>query len=391
MMNAMLYPKLSVVAAASVNSNLFSKLFVVQPFHFRNVFSTEAHSQNLFSQFASSKLNLSEADITRMLKRVPQLQKLRTLHKVEQFVNMLKQHGCNEVHIAKIMRSQPGFIGFADRILEPKIKLLEDFGFVDRNLTKLLTSSSSILRISLKDSLLPRMEFLKNVFQSHDVLVKALLKAPRLLCYNLEKTLKPSLAYWEGWFSSGTELASFLKVFPAVLSRTSLTPTHVNLIHKIRADKESKLFKYIVGIVATNLTKTLEAKIENLKLCGLSAEETWQVLGAAPIVFNLSKENVSEKINFLVNNMELPANYVVKHASLLHLNLDKIMRPRCLVWQKMKSINDIDLPLVTVLRMPEARFVSKIMKGHPESKTLWTIYENAISNASNRTKSSAKS
>ncbi|XP_057823395.2 uncharacterized protein LOC131035681 [Cryptomeria japonica] len=149
--------------------------------------------------------------------------------------------------------------------------------------------------------------------------------------------------------------------------------------------------KLLKGIVATNLTKTLEAKIENLKLCGLSAEETWQVLGAAPIVFNLSKENVSEKINFLVNNMELPANYVVKHASLLHLNLDKIMRPRCLVWQKMKSINDIDLPLVTVLRMPEARFVSKIMKGHPESKTLWTIYENAISNASNRTKSSAKS
>ncbi|GLJ32381.1 hypothetical protein SUGI_0651660 [Cryptomeria japonica] len=185
------------------------------------------------------------------------------------------------------------------------------------------------------------MEFLKNEFQSQDVLGKALLRAPRLFNSSLEKILKPSLSYW-------------------------------------------------IEEVARSRTKMLEAKIENLKLCGLSAEETWQLLGAAPLLFLFSKESVSEKMNFLVTNMELPANYVVKHPSLSQVSLEKTMKPRFLVWQKIKSINDSELPLLTVFTMTEARFVYKIIKEHLESKILWTIYENAISNASNRPKSTTK-
>lgn len=77
--------------------------------------------------------------------------------------------------------------------------------------------------------------------------------------------------------------------------------------------------------------------------------------------------------------MELPANYVVKHASLLRISFEKTLRPRGLVWQKIKSIDGLSLPLLTVLSMPEANFVTKIVKGHPESKALLKINENAIS------------
>ncbi|GLJ48075.1 hypothetical protein SUGI_1015080 [Cryptomeria japonica] len=134
--------------------------------------------------------------------------------------------------------------------------------------------------------------------------------------------------------------------------------------------------------------ETLKAKIENLKLCGLTAEETWQVLRAAPLVLGFSKVKVCETMNFVVKDMEIPANYIVKHYNLLHLDLEKILRPRFLVWQKIKSMNGPSLSLYTVLTMQEARFVRNIIRGHPESTTLWTIYENAISNASNQTQSS---
>ncbi|GLJ32632.1 hypothetical protein SUGI_0656480 [Cryptomeria japonica] len=234
------------------------------------------------------------------------------------------------------------------------------------------------------------MEFLKNVFQSQGVFIKALLRTPRLLNLSLEKTLKPSLAFWEGWGFSGAKLVSFLQATPNVLYRTSLTPGQVDLINKIGIDKESKIFKYIVGVVAKSRTETLEAKIENLKLCGLSVEEIWQLLGAAPLVLSYSKESVCEKMNFIVNNMELPVNHVVKHPLLLQISLEKTTRPRFLVWQKIKSINALELPLLTVLTMTEAKFVHNIIKGHAESKLPWTIYENAISNASNRTKNSTK-
>ncbi|GLJ32383.1 hypothetical protein SUGI_0651710 [Cryptomeria japonica] len=282
-MNTMLYRKLFVVIAAPMNFNLCCKLFAIHSFHFRNVFSTESHSQTLFSQFASSKLNLSEVDITRMLKLTPNVQKLRTFNNAEEVIHSFKKRGFTEAQIASIVRVRPRLFLSSESGLESKIKLLEDFGFGDRNLLRLLRRNTSILNISLKNGLLPKMEFLKNVYQSQDVLVKSLLKAPRLLCMSLEKTLKPSLAFWEGLGFPGMGCGSLLRVYPGVLSRTSLTPGQVDLINKIGADKERNMFRYIVGLVAMGRVETLEAKIENRKLCGLSAEETWQLLGGSPL------------------------------------------------------------------------------------------------------------
>ncbi|GLJ19231.1 hypothetical protein SUGI_0345690 [Cryptomeria japonica] len=131
-------------------------------------------------------------------------------------------------------------MGYAEKILEPKIKLLEDFGFVDRKLAKVLMSNPNILCLSLKNDLHPKMEFLKNVFQFQDMLIKGLLRELRLLNYNLEKTLKQSLPFLKGWGFCGVELVSFLQVKLFVLSQTSLMPTCVDLIHKIGADKKGE-------------------------------------------------------------------------------------------------------------------------------------------------------
>ena len=94
-------------------------------------------------------------------------------------------------------------------------------------------------------------------------------------------------------------------------------------------DKERKMFKYIVRIADYEPPKDVRGQDrEYLTL----HEETWQLLGASPIGFNLSNETISEMMNFLANNMELPANYVAKHLALLQISLEKIMKPKCLVW-----------------------------------------------------------
>ncbi|GLJ48071.1 hypothetical protein SUGI_1014990 [Cryptomeria japonica] len=267
---------------------------------------------------------------------------------------MLNRCGCSEVQIAKIMMAHPQMISTSvERISEPKIKLLEDFGFQGETLAKLLASNPSILRISLENDLLPKMEFLKNLFQSQEFLIKSLLRAPFICSYNLEKTLKPSVVFWERWGFQGTELVRLIRINPFILQRSSLTPAQADLIREIGVDKGSKMFKYIVNVVATSRKETLKAKIENFQLCGLSAEETWQVLRAAPLVLGFSKVKVRETMNFVVKDMELPANYIVKHSCLLHLNLEKIMRPRFLVWQKIKDMNGPSLSLLSVLKMTE--------------------------------------
>ena len=103
----------------------------------------------------------------------------------------------------------------------------------------------------------------------------------------------------------------------------------LHVSHNFFNDKESKMSKYIVHIADYEPPKDVRGQDrESLTL----HEETWQLLGTCSIGFNLSNETVSEMMNFLANNMELPANYVAKHLTLLQISLEKIMKPRCLVW-----------------------------------------------------------
>ncbi|KAH9323378.1 hypothetical protein KI387_018017 [Taxus chinensis] len=300
---------------------------------------------------------------------------------------MVSKIGFSRDEIAKIMRTQPTLLKTsAKRVLEPKIQLLKDLGFEGGKLAKLLTVRPCIMGISLENELLPKMTFLGRIFQSKDLLIKALLKDPTILCYNLEKILKPLVAFWEGCGFQGTELAKFLAINPGVLIRASLTPVQVDLLHKIAIDKGSKMYKYIVSIVANSRMETLESKIDNLQLCGLSAEETWELARASPSILYLSEENVKEKKKTLVNT-GLSLNFVAKHPRLISTSLEKLLKPRFLVLQNMNFMNGEGhfrpKRLFTMLMMPEAKFVTeKIIKGYHESTTLWTVYENAIAKAS---------
>jgi hypothetical protein len=95
-------------------------------------------------------------------------------------------------------------------------------------------------------------------------------------------------------------------------------------------------------------------------------------------------------MQFLTNNVGLPANSVVKRHRFLEKNLEKVIKPRFLVLQEIKSLNGLghynDKQFCSIISMPEAKFLSKIVEGHPQSATLYRVYEKAISNVSGGTK-----
>ena len=73
--------------------------------------------------------------------------------------------------------------------------------------------------------------------------------------------------------------------------------------------------------------ETLEAKIRNFQQCGLSYEETLELVRLAPPVISLSEENIRAKIDFVVKNMELPPNSVIEYRQMLYKNLEKVIKP----------------------------------------------------------------
>ncbi|GLJ13062.1 hypothetical protein SUGI_0204390 [Cryptomeria japonica] len=281
-----------------------------------------------------------------MLKYQPSLGRLKTLDKVEQLLCMLNRHGCTENQIANIIRSQPSLIlTSAERVLEPKIQLLKDF-CVEREIWPNLLWN-------------PRLPF-------GSVLV--------------------SIAFWERFGFRGTELTKFLLFNPRVFERCILTPVQLDLISKIGIRKEKKTYKYVASMVANIRIQVLEAKIDILRLYGLSPAQAWEVVRVCPSVLLLSKENIKKKMDFMLNHMELSIDFVAKHSRMFSMSLDKVMRPRFLVIQTMTAMNGAGevnpTRLCTMLKMTEAKFVAQIIQGHPESAALWTVYKDAIASVS---------
>ncbi|GLJ32373.1 hypothetical protein SUGI_0651460 [Cryptomeria japonica] len=379
--------------------SLHRSLFLKTLTHFRynssvlaenNVSNSNAPSKNLFAHFVTTRFNISSADTVKMLKREPLLGRLKILDKVEQLADMLNRHGCTQGQIANIIRLQPSLmLTSVERVLEPKIQVLKDLGAERENIPKIVTKSPRILTSKL-ETLRSNLEFLKTVFPTNDFLVRAIMRNPDILRMSLQKVLKPSVALWEGFGFRGIEFVKFLLYNPWALMRSSLTPGQLDLIRKIDIHKESKMFKYVVSIVANRRSQVSEAKIDTLQLCGLSPEEAWELVRVNPSILSISEENIKKKMDFMFNNMGLSVDFVTKHPRMFLMSLDKVMRPRFLVLQNMTAMNGAGevkpTRIGTVLAMTEAKFVAQIIERHPESAALWTVYKTAIADVSKSSK-----
>ncbi|KAH9323992.1 hypothetical protein KI387_043933 [Taxus chinensis] len=270
-----------------------------------------------------------------------------------------------------------------EKVVQPKIQLFREWGIEGEHLVNVLTNSPRILICSVEQDLLPKMLLLLKVFQSQDLFLKTVLKNPVILTHNLEKTLKPSLAFWERYGFNEMELARLIGSRLSLLQYSSLTPAKDDIFNKIGIDKGSKMYEYVLITLVTNPIERLHAIINNLQQCGLSDEEGFQLLRVFPKTLGLRKESVREKMDFIVNKMELPANSVVSYPQFLTTNLERVMKPRFLVWRTMKSMygrkHHNGLSLHGIMFMSEKKFLSDVLKGRP---VLYSVYEMAMANVS---------
>ncbi|GLJ32344.1 hypothetical protein SUGI_0650940 [Cryptomeria japonica] len=378
-----------------VRRNLFLKTLTHFCFNFStlsegNASNSNAPSQNLFLYFVTTRFNMSSADVAKMLKLNPTLGRLKTLDKVEQLVNMLNRHGCAEDQIANIIRTQPSLMTTSvERLLEPNIQVLKDLGLERENITKIVTRFPCILAFKL-EILHSNLDFFKTVFPTQDFMIKAIMRNYAILSPRWQKVFKPSVAFWKGFGFCGIELTKFLLINLWVLMRSSLTPEQLDLIRKIGIQKESKMYKYVVSVVAKSRIEVLKAKINNLQLCGFSPEEALEVVRFYPSVLEISEEHVQKKMEFMFNHMGLSVDFVTKHARMFTMSLDKVMRPRFSVLRSMTAMNRAgevkQTRIYSALKIKEAKFVAQIIEGHPESAALWTVYKNAIANVSESSK-----
>ncbi|PON74384.1 Mitochodrial transcription termination factor [Parasponia andersonii] len=283
---------------------------------------------------------------------------------------ILRSWGCSEGDISKMFVRRPSLRNADLAQLQSKLNLLSGLGISASELVKIINCRPRFLSCRINRCFDERLQFLMTLFESNEVLVKAIVRNPSLLTYDFQNRIKPTIALYEEMGLSKKDLTAMLLLRPTLIPRTSFDDEKLEYIRKTGLSHNSKMYKYIVTLIGVSRLETIRRKIANLEKFGFTEGEVFGLLGRSPLVLTLSVDKVQRNMTFILGTMKLQAEVILEHPNLLYSNLEAVLKPRFLLMEKMKEMGlelQIEGPdILRALRMQEKRFLKAFVDCHPK-------------------------
>ncbi|KAI3818191.1 hypothetical protein L1987_11994 [Smallanthus sonchifolius] len=298
-------------------------------------------------------------------------------------LDLFKAWGCNNQETSQILQRMPSLYKAKLDKLQSKLQILRDLGFTSSDLVKIISCRPRFLKCRINNGLNERVQYLEHLLGSKEILQKAILRNPSVLTYDVKNMIKPTVELYRSMGITGRDLTLMLLSRPTIIPRTSLNAEKLEYIRKTGTTKDSKMYKYVVTLVAISRLETIREKISNLEKFGFMEDEVFRLLGTSPLVMTLSVDKVQRNMTFVVASMKQPARVVLEYPFLLYKNLEKALKPRMILATKIDNMGldpSINGPKVfTALRMTEKRFVKVFINCHPPeiAKELMKCYVDA--------------
>ncbi|XP_010257600.1 PREDICTED: uncharacterized protein LOC104597637 [Nelumbo nucifera] len=289
--------------------------------------------------------------------------------------------GCTDSQIMKIFVRQPSLLKSEVEILQSKLNILRGLGLTGSDIVKIIHCRPRFLASRINHSLDERVDFLQQFFGSREMLLKAIVRNPSLLNYSLYDKLKSCIALYESMGIARQDLIYLLMSRPTLISRTSLDNEKMEYIRRTGLSKDSKMYKYVLTLIAVSRMETIREKMGNLEKYGFSTDEIMNLISRSPLVLTLSIDKVQRNMTFIIGTMKLPASVVLDYPFLLFLNLETVLRPRVLLAEKIRAMGLLQqikgCTVLRVLRMSEPRFLKKFVTCHTNdvAKSLMEFYQ----------------
>ncbi|KVH97738.1 Mitochodrial transcription termination factor-related protein [Cynara cardunculus var. scolymus] len=297
--------------------------------------------------------------------------------------DLFRAWGCNNQQTSHIFERVPSLHKAKLDKLQSKLKILHDLGFSSSDLVKIISCRPRFLRCKINHYLDERVQYLENLFGSKQTLQKAILRNPSILTYDLKTMIIPTVDLYKSMGINQEDLTLMLLSRPTILPRTSLNDEKLEYIRRTGTSKDSKMYKYVVTIMAISRLETIREKVANLEKFGFMEDEVFRLIGSSPLVLTLSVDKVQRNMTYVVGCMKQPAKVVLSHPFLIFNNLETVMKPRMIVAAKIDDMGlfpRIEGPKVfTALRMTERRFFKAFINCHPleTAKELMDCYLDA--------------
>ncbi|PIA27938.1 hypothetical protein AQUCO_07400048v1 [Aquilegia coerulea] len=281
---------------------------------------------------------------------------------------VFRRCGCTDAEISKIFQRHPSLLNSNPTILSSKLTLLLGLGLSSSDLVRIIQCRPRILGCRIGGDLDERVDVLQSLFGSKEVFLKAIIRNPSLLTYDLHSQIIRCISLYEGLGISKKDLISLLISRPTLISRTSLNDEKLDCIRRSGVSINSNMYKHLVCIIAVSRLETIREKVANLEKFGFSGDQVMALFGRSPFLLTLSVDKVQRNMTFIIGTMKLPATVILQYSFLLFSNLELVLKPRYLVREK---INDLGLipqikgdNLINAFRMKELRFLREFIMCH---------------------------
>ncbi|GFP85641.1 hypothetical protein PHJA_000707800 [Phtheirospermum japonicum] len=342
----------------------------------------ENASENSFTvSYLINSCGLSPNDAISVSKKVC----FKSPEKPDAVLKILREYGFKDARqIPRIVTRCPDvLVSCPNKTLLPKLEFLRSIGVPLPVLAQKLSAYPFVLRISLKNSIIPSFNYLKTLLQSDERVIRVFTRAPRAIEWCWAKMVASNVSMLRERGVPQSVIVTLIMRQPnSLLTKEEKLAVHVDRAVEMGFDVSRSTFAHAINVFIGLSKSTLNHKMEVYKRCGWSESDINAAFLKLPLCMGLSEKKITANMDFLVNTLGFKPAAIARNHVLLFLSLEKRIKPRCLIVGILneKRLLKKTLRVTTLLNISEENFLKRyIVKYERDIPELLDIYRGKLS------------
>ncbi|CAL9124125.1 unnamed protein product [Musa acuminata var. zebrina] len=295
------------------------------------------------------------------------------------YIEFFKQKGWNDAQIMKLTQKAPKLLrANVETTLKPRMRSLQDMGFSVTEIVQLVSKCPSILFQNIQ----PNLNFLRSLLGSNERLLKACKKNRFLLISSLAQKIEPNISLVRECGISDECIAVMVVSNPGfVVRKNKFIREVIDYVEELGVPRDCGMFRHALHSVMSMSRSKCDATFATFKSFGWSQPDIVAILRKNPSVWTLSKNNISDKMTFLMKEAGCELQYIIRHPGILSYSMEKRLRPRhdVINFLEQNKLLDKGQGLAYVMRLTEQKFMNKFLFPYKEKFTaLYNSYVAAV-------------
>ncbi|CAO1947575.1 unnamed protein product [Urochloa humidicola] len=330
-----------------------------------------AYSASSATPFAVEEYLVYTCHLTpaQALKASKDLSHLKSPSRPDAVLAFLSGLGLSDADIAAAVAYDPKLLcSEVERTLAPRLAELQDLGLSPSQIARLVLVDPARFR---RPTVVSKLQYYVPLFGSFDNLLQAVRSNAYLLSSDLERVVKPNVAYL---MECGLDACDIAKLSVPVPRLITTNPERVRAMveraEAVGVPRGTGMFRHALLAVAFLSEEKIAAKVEFLKKTfQWSDAEVGVAVSKLPLMLKHSKDRLHRMSEFLITQVGLEPEYIAHRPALLTYSLERRLMPRYYVVKFLKEngLLEQDRSYYTAVQVSENVFMEKFICPYKEA------------------------